>query len=57
MTDDERARVDVTLCPREAYGSDRFPDEPCFKHRAWLVEVDRAESRSFLNSVPNKEPK
>lgn len=43
LTVEERATVDdVSVCPKEAYGSVRFPNEPCYRHRAWLVLEDRA---------------
>jgi hypothetical protein len=49
MTIEEAARVeDVSLCPREAFGSIKFPDEKCFKHRAWIVKEERESARAFV---------
>ena len=56
MTFEESARVDdISLCPREAYGSLKFPNERCFEHRAWLVKEDRELARAAINASGRQE--
>lgn len=51
LTAEEKASVDdVSLCPKEAYGSIKFPNEPCYRHRAWLVIEDRAAVKKMVGS-------
>lgn len=28
---------DVTLCPHQAYGGPKFPNEPCYRDRPWRL--------------------
>jgi len=49
LTTDEAARVDdISLCPQEAYGGIKFPNEKCFKHRAWLIQEDRKATSAII---------